>query len=340
MKGRQEQTREDHSNSNPPSDLESGHRPSLPSIRFMFPREFTQPGSPDSGSLPRSDYPQFHGQQQQQQYPGYSQVQFQQQHYPQQQQQQPQQVLPPSSQRSYGGSGHPPATSNNNNPDALSYPYPSAQTHYLPSQPSASAPASNVTRSNPASQHLPPAGQPAPASAYPPYDPNGPRSPTFTATTSIPSPNSNSNTGSSSHAPVHHAPHHPHLHPQPSGQQQPLRDGPMFIRLGTTANGSLEVNARSDNPRGLSSVQSTWIDPKEPGAGGGARHVCELCHRTFDRPSTLRTHMNAHTGSKPYLCSKCGRGFGASSNMRRHERSCREGGPAQSPQSPGSNTST
>jgi len=72
----------------------------------------------------------------------------------------------------------------------------------------------------------------------------------------------------------------------------------MFIRLGTTASGSLEVNARSDNPRGLSSVQSTWIDPKESGTGG-ARHVCELCHRTFDRPSTLRV-SSSHSSTFPY----------------------------------------
>ncbi|CEL56230.1 Zinc finger protein 42 OS=Mus musculus GN=Zfp42 PE=1 SV=1 [Rhizoctonia solani AG-1 IB] len=59
------------------------------------------------------------------------------------------------------------------------------------------------------------------------------------------------------------------------------------------------------------------------GSAGGAsprRHVCTECGQTFDRPSSLQTHMNTHTGEQPYQCpyEGCGRRFSVKSNMRRH----------------------
>lgn len=111
--------------------------------------------------------------------------------------------------------------------------------------------------------------------------------------------------------------------------------GGTFIKLGPSSSGGLVINAQSDNPRGLSKIGNLQFEPADPAEG---RHVCDRCGRQFDRPSTLRTHMNAHDGNKPFACPRCGRGFGASSNMRRHERRCREGqgSTGTDPQSPSS----
>ncbi|KAF7332900.1 hypothetical protein MVEN_02395400 [Mycena venus] len=62
----------------------------------------------------------------------------------------------------------------------------------------------------------------------------------------------------------------------------------------------------------------------EEGAGGpeGKKHVCPTCAKRFNRPSSLRIHVNTHTGATPFRCPhpSCGRSFNVNSNMRRHYR--------------------
>ncbi|KAJ7500055.1 hypothetical protein FB451DRAFT_1359014 [Mycena latifolia] len=52
------------------------------------------------------------------------------------------------------------------------------------------------------------------------------------------------------------------------------------------------------------------------------KHVCPRCRKRFNRPSSLRIHVNTHTGATPFRCPypTCGRGFNVNSNMRRHFR--------------------
>ncbi|KAI8086098.1 uncharacterized protein BX664DRAFT_243659, partial [Halteromyces radiatus] len=52
------------------------------------------------------------------------------------------------------------------------------------------------------------------------------------------------------------------------------------------------------------------------------RHCCSICHRRFNRPSALQTHIYTHTGEKPFKCNVigCGRRFSVVSNLRRHSR--------------------
>ncbi|KAH7108076.1 hypothetical protein BKA62DRAFT_680949 [Auriculariales sp. MPI-PUGE-AT-0066] len=52
------------------------------------------------------------------------------------------------------------------------------------------------------------------------------------------------------------------------------------------------------------------------------KYGCTFCPKRFNRPSSLKIHLNTHTGSKPFQCPVpgCGRFFSVMSNMRRHQR--------------------
>ncbi|CAL1707605.1 unnamed protein product [Somion occarium] len=63
--------------------------------------------------------------------------------------------------------------------------------------------------------------------------------------------------------------------------------------------------------------------PQEPERmASGHRYECSYCGKGFTRPSSLKIHINTHTGEKPYTCpfEGCGRSFSVQSNMRRHAR--------------------
>ncbi|KAF8491767.1 hypothetical protein JB92DRAFT_2587023, partial [Gautieria morchelliformis] len=52
------------------------------------------------------------------------------------------------------------------------------------------------------------------------------------------------------------------------------------------------------------------------------RHVCPLCGKRFNRPSSLKTHQSVHNGARPFACphAGCPKTFSVASNMRRHHR--------------------
>jgi uncharacterized Zn-finger protein len=54
------------------------------------------------------------------------------------------------------------------------------------------------------------------------------------------------------------------------------------------------------------------------------KYTCSVCRKLFERPSTLRTHMNSHTGERPFACQNksCKRSFTVRSNMMRHHKKC------------------
>ncbi|KAI0092590.1 hypothetical protein BDY19DRAFT_1045815 [Irpex rosettiformis] len=87
-----------------------------------------------------------------------------------------------------------------------------------------------------------------------------------------------------------------------------------------------DIQTRPDN-RGHANSASGSIPHLEgsltpPARNDDKRFPCELCGRRFSRPSALDTHMNSHTGEKPYPCTfpGCGKRFSARSNMQRHMR--------------------
>ncbi|KAI0346410.1 hypothetical protein BDW22DRAFT_1302251, partial [Trametopsis cervina] len=51
-------------------------------------------------------------------------------------------------------------------------------------------------------------------------------------------------------------------------------------------------------------------------------HQCPVCTKWFPRPSGLATHMNSHSGAKPYKCpiQGCAKSFAVRSNAKRHLR--------------------
>ncbi|KAK8389924.1 hypothetical protein O3P69_012850 [Scylla paramamosain] len=62
---------------------------------------------------------------------------------------------------------------------------------------------------------------------------------------------------------------------------------------------------------------------KAQGGGGSRSKVrakveCEVCHKSFRKPSHLRHHHYTHTGERPYPCPQCGRRFSEASSLRRH----------------------
>ncbi|EPQ52201.1 hypothetical protein GLOTRDRAFT_132317 [Gloeophyllum trabeum ATCC 11539] len=77
-----------------------------------------------------------------------------------------------------------------------------------------------------------------------------------------------------------------------------------------------------------------------PGKKKPKTHECAICHKVFPRPSGLSTHMNSHSGDKPFKCPipTCDKYFTVRSNAKRHLRTHRSlspsdpifGGPASS----------
>lgn len=49
-----------------------------------------------------------------------------------------------------------------------------------------------------------------------------------------------------------------------------------------------------------------------------AKHVCEVCGKSFSSSTALRIHSNIHTGNKPYECQVCGKRFSSPNYLRKH----------------------
>ncbi|KAL3894753.1 MAG: hypothetical protein SGCHY_005089 [Lobulomycetales sp.] len=81
----------------------------------------------------------------------------------------------------------------------------------------------------------------------------------------------------------------------------------------------------SGTSRGVrSSLKPHRKSHKSPIDTSGRKYMCNLCNKRFTRPSTLKTHMNSHTGERPYACDGpgCGWRFTVLSNLKRHAKIC------------------
>ncbi|KAF5325824.1 hypothetical protein D9611_000037 [Ephemerocybe angulata] len=127
----------------------------------------------------------------------------------------------------------------------------------------------------------------------------------------------------SSHGPYSHDPRHSHIPAHPSSRVQTvgvLRPSPWPIATGIDRGYDPNDDERTPIARYASATHAAvppFVD--EPPA---AKYECQYCGKGFNRPSSLKIHLNSHTGEKPFVCpvEGCGRSFSVLSNMRRHAR--------------------
>ncbi|CUA73171.1 hypothetical protein RSOLAG22IIIB_05171 [Rhizoctonia solani] len=102
------------------------------------------------------------------------------------------------------------------------------------------------------------------------------------------------------------------------------------VSSGSSASVSASASTRSRSPIGPTQPHSQHVlmRVQQPQAEEfskeflAAKYECQYCGKRFNRPSSLKIHVNTHTGEKPYQCTfpSCGRRFSVMSNMRRHSR--------------------